>query len=601
MVDDYKKTLKVTWLTDPQNSHPPLIPVSCLTYDNLLNKAILSKDDDFKLYVNKYSKQEQCLLGDPDMRHIKKGDIIQIQRRGFYICDAPYESVCLATGHESPCVLINIPDGSSKDDTAVTKSETVSSAKSGSVKTNKVVKLDNLTPEEAAKAAELQRRKEEKKEARKEGKLKAKQQQKTLENESKTTATNDENTANNSKSIPDKLTNAEQFNHIDSTKCEQSKLEASKVVKSEKEKELLSKKSGTKKQSKLALEASRETHFSDWYSELIVKSELLDYYDISGCYVIRPWAYHIWQSIQRFMDEKLEVMGVENAYFPMFVSKSALECEKKHIADFAPEVAWVTKSGNTDLMEPIAIRPTSETVMYPTFAKWIQSHRDLPLRINQWSNVVRWEFKHPQPFLRTREFLWQEGHTAFADKADAEAEVRQILDLYAEVYEYLLAVPVVKGRKTDHEKFPGGDYTTTVEIYIDGNGRAIQGATSHHLGQNFSHMFNVTYDHPVTGKPAYVYQNSWGLTTRTLGVVVMVHSDDKGLVLPPRVAPYQHVLNVIVEPGAPAMGAKSLCIPFACDFNPTLVCGSPLPDTPCFNRPHCSRKAMYYTLFGRSY
>uniref|UniRef100_A0AAY4BZ72 Glutamate--tRNA ligase n=1 Tax=Denticeps clupeoides TaxID=299321 RepID=A0AAY4BZ72_9TELE len=224
---------------------------------------------------------------------------------------------------------------------------------------------------------------------------------------------------------------------------------------------------------------------------------------------------------------------------------AALEKEKSHIADFAPEVAWVTRSGKTELAEPIAVRPTSETVMYPAYAKWVQSHRDLPIKLNQWCNVVRWEFKHPQPFLRTREFLWQEGHTAFATKEEAAEEVLQILELYARVYEELMAIPVVKGRKTEKEKFAGGDYTTTVEAYISASGRAIQGATSHHLGQNFSKMFEIVFEDPKKpGEKQLAYQNSWGLTTRTIGVLTMVHGDNMGLVLPPRVA----CLQVIIIP-----------------------------------------------------
>uniref|UniRef100_A0A6Q2X3Q9 Uncharacterized protein n=1 Tax=Esox lucius TaxID=8010 RepID=A0A6Q2X3Q9_ESOLU len=224
---------------------------------------------------------------------------------------------------------------------------------------------------------------------------------------------------------------------------------------------------------------------------------------------------------------------------------AALEKEKSHIADFAPEVAWVTRSGDTELAEPIAVRPTSETVMYPAYAKWVQSHRDLPIKLNQWCNVVRWEFKHPQPFLRTREFLWQEGHTAFATKEEAAVEVLQILDLYARVYEELMAIPVVKGRKTEKEKFAGGDYTTTVEAFISASGRAIQGATSHHLGQNFSRMFDIVFEDPKKpGEKQLAYQNSWGITTRTIGVLTMVHGDNMGLVLPPRVA----CLQVIIIP-----------------------------------------------------
>uniref|UniRef100_A0A7M4DZW3 Bifunctional glutamate/proline--tRNA ligase n=1 Tax=Crocodylus porosus TaxID=8502 RepID=A0A7M4DZW3_CROPO len=263
----------------------------------------------------------------------------------------------------------------------------------------------------------------------------------------------------------------------------------------------------------------------------------------NGCYVLRPWAYAIWEAIRDFFDTEIKKLGVENCYFPMFVSQAALEKEKTHIADFAPEVAWVTRSGKTELAEPIAVRPTSETVMYPAYAKWVQSHRDLPIKLNQWCNVVRWEFKHPQPFLRTREFLWQEGHTAFATYEEAAEEVLQILDLYARVYEEFLAIPVVKGRKTEKEKFAGGDYTTTVEAYISASGRAIQGATSHHLGQNFSKMFEIVFEDPKKpGEKQFAYQNSWGITTRTIGVMTMIHGDNMGLVLPPRVACVQVII-----------------------------------------------------------
>ncbi|MCH0628705.1 proline--tRNA ligase [Kocuria palustris] len=284
--------------------------------------------------------------------------------------------------------------------------------------------------------------------------------------------------------------------------------------------------------------------FSNWYSQVCVKGEMLDYYDVSGCYILRPNSYYVWETIQDWFNQHIRKMGVKNAYFPMFVSQKVLEKEKDHIEGFAPEVAWVTKAGSSELEEHIAIRPTSETVMYPYYAKWVQSHRDLPLKLNQWNSVVRWEFKHPQPFLRTREFLWQEGHTAHLTQPEATEEVEQILELYKRIYEELLAVPVIPGRKTENEKFAGGDYTTTVEGFIAATGRGIQGATSHHLGQNFSKMFELLVESPEGGnKPRmYAYQNSWGLSTRVIGVMIMTHSDNKGLVLPPRVAQHQVVV-----------------------------------------------------------
>jgi prolyl-tRNA synthetase len=217
-----------------------------------------------------------------------------------------------------------------------------------------------------------------------------------------------------------------------------------------------------KKETLLGLSAKKEEDFATWYTQAITLSEMIDYSDISGCYILRPWSYFIWEEIQKWFDVKIKELGVSNTYFPLFVSERALNTEKDHVEGFAPEVAWVTKSGTSDLAEPIAIRPTSETIMYPFFAKWIRSHRDLPLEINQWCNVVRWEFKDATPFLRSREFLWQEGHTAHISYDEAQERVLSILELYRQVYEDLLAVPVVKGIKTESEKFAGGFHTTTV-------------------------------------------------------------------------------------------------------------------------------------------
>ena len=232
----------------------------------------------------------------------------------------------------------------------------------------------------------------------------------------------------------------------------------------------------------MAIQYKKEANFAKWYQEVITKAELIDYYDISGCYILRPRSFYIWEQIQAYLDAEFKKGGTENAYFPMFVSHDALEKEKDHLEGFSPEVAWVTKSGQSDLDKPIAIRPTSETIMYPAFSKWIHSHRDLPFKVNQWTNIVRWEFKHPTPFIRTREFLWQEGHTAHADEEDATKWVYTILDAYADCYEKLLAIPCVKGRKSEDEKFAGAYFTTSVEIYVPISGRGIQGATSHQLG-----------------------------------------------------------------------------------------------------------------------
>ncbi|CAL9084482.1 unnamed protein product [Musa textilis] len=313
-----------------------------------------------------------------------------------------------------------------------------------------------------------------------------------------------------------------------------------------------------KKETGLGLTYKKNENFGDWYSEVVVNSEMIEYYDISGCYILRPWTMTIWEVLQTFFDAEIKKMNIKNAYFPLFVTENVLQKEKDHIEGFAPEVAWVTKSGQSELEIPIAIRPTSETVMYPYFSKWIRGHRDLPLKLNQWCNVVRWEFSHPTPFIRSREFLWQEGHTAFATQAEADQEVLEILELYRKIYEEFLAIPVVKGRKSELEKFAGGYYTTSVEAFIPNTGRGIQGATSHCLGQNFAKMFQINFENDK-GEKAMVWQNSWAYSTRTIGVMVMVHGDDKGLVLPPKVASVQ----VIVIP-VPFKDANTDAIFSAC-------------------------------------
>ncbi|CAD6499183.1 BgTH12-04835 [Blumeria graminis f. sp. triticale] len=309
----------------------------------------------------------------------------------------------------------------------------------------------------------------------------------------------------------------------------------------------------TKKQDDIiGITASKADNFSAWYQEVVLKAEMIEYYtEISGFFILRPSSMYIWNTIRKWFQERIENMGVEEASFPMFLSKKSLDKEKSHVEGFAPELAWVTKavstSGDKELENPVAVRPTSEAVMYPYYSKWIRSHRDLPLRLNQWNGVVRWEAKQTTPFLRAREFLWQEGHTAHLTEELASEEVLQILELYAKIYEELLAVPVVRGRKTDKEKFAGSYFTTTVEGYIPSNGRGIQGATSHCLGQNFSKMFDITVEDPFSReagdqKHIHVWQNSWGLSTRVIGVMIMIHGDDKGLVLPPRIARLQVII-----------------------------------------------------------
>uniref|UniRef100_A0A8C7GXZ3 Bifunctional glutamate/proline--tRNA ligase n=1 Tax=Oncorhynchus kisutch TaxID=8019 RepID=A0A8C7GXZ3_ONCKI len=699
---DFKKTTKITWLAE--TPHAPLLPTVCVNYQHLITKPVMGKEDDFKEYINKQSKLEEKMLGDPCLKDLKKGDIIQLQRRGFYICDQPYEPISPYSCKESPCVLLYIPDGHTKEmPTAGSKSKSQAATTPASTAKCKTTPVSAPAPPTASDAStvftcivaqgekvrDLKTTKAPKEEVDKAVKellsLKAQfkhltgqdykpgmglpassapqkaaspssdsascpfacvtQQGELVRKLKSEKAPKDQvdaavkqllafkaefkqitgqeynpgmippdaaptkNAPTPSSSSPSGLYESvtkqgDTVRKLKSEKAPKDQVDcavkqllalktqykaltgedykpvaatgaSSREDKNRKDRENKSEKqaggggggkkqpkgekgkeaslggtggggdSGPKKQTRLGLEAKKEENLADWYSQVITKAEMIEYYDVSGCYVLRPWSYSIWESIKEFFDREIKKLGVENCYFPMFVSQAALEKEKSHIADFAPEVAWVTRSGNTELAEPIAVRPTSETVMYPAYAKWVQSHRDLPIKLNQWCNVVRWEFKHPQPFLRTREFLWQEGHTAFATKEEAAEEVLQILDLYARVYEELMAIPVVKGRKTEKEKFAGGDYTTTVEAFISASGRAIQGATSHHLGQNFSRMFNIEFEDPrKPGEKQLAYQNSWGITTRTIGVLTMVHGDNMGLVLPPRVA----CLQVIIIP-----------------------------------------------------
>ncbi|KAK1578386.1 hypothetical protein Q3G72_029880 [Acer saccharum] len=298
-----------------------------------------------------------------------------------------------------------------------------------------------------------------------------------------------------------------------------------------------------RKETRLGLSHGKDEDFGKWYSEVLVNSEMIGYYDISGCYIIRHWAVVIWDIMKEFFDKEIEEMEVEKCMFPLFVTSAVLQKEKTHVAGFEPEVAWVTKAGKSDLDVDLAIRPTSETVIYPYFSKWIRNHHDLPMKVNQWCNVVRWEFSNPMPFIRSREFYWQEGHTAFATKEEADAEVLEILELYRQIYEEFLAVPVIKGKKSELEKFAGALYTCSIEAFIPNTGRGIQGATSHCLGQNFSakEFFDITFQNEKEKKDS-VWQNSWAYSTRTIGVMVMVHGDDKGLVLPPKVASQQVIV-----------------------------------------------------------
>jgi prolyl-tRNA synthetase len=290
---------------------------------------------------------------------------------------------------------------------------------------------------------------------------------------------------------------------------------------------------------------NKKSNFSEWYTEVIQEAKLADYTKVSGCIVFMPYSYAIWEKIVEEIDKRFKKIGIKNCYFPLLMPKSLLMKEVEHFKGFAPEVAWVTKTGNTDLDEHLAIRPTSEVIMYDSYAKWIRSHRDLPLRLNQWNNVLRWEFKYATPFLRTREFLWCEGHTVFAEKKEAEAESKQIMDIWKEMTEEYMAIPGIHGRKTDKEKFAGAEYTLSVE-HILPDKRAIQGPDFHHDGQNFSKMFKIQFL-DKNEKSQFAYQNTFAFTTRELGVMFAVHGDDKGLVLPPKIAPTQIIIIPIFD------------------------------------------------------
>ena len=284
---------------------------------------------------------------------------------------------------------------------------------------------------------------------------------------------------------------------------------------------------------------TRAADFSAWYNELIAKAELADYSPVRGCMVIRPNGYAIWEEMQKALDGMFKATGHQNAYFPLFIPQSFLSKEAEHVEGFAPEVAVVTIGGGKVLEEPLVIRPTSETIIYAMFAKWIQSYRDLPLLINQWCNVVRWEMR-TRLFLRTTEFLWQEGHTAHATEAEAEAETRQMLGVYRTFMEEWMAMPVLTGLKTDSEKFAGALRTYATEALMQDN-RALQAGTSHNLGQNFAKAFDVTFQ-TAAGGIDHVWSTSWGVSTRMIGGLIMTHGDDNGMICPPRLAQYQIVI-----------------------------------------------------------
>lgn len=279
---------------------------------------------------------------------------------------------------------------------------------------------------------------------------------------------------------------------------------------------------------------SRDVDFAKWYTDVCIKAELIDYSSVKGCMIIRPYGYAIWENIQKELDKRFKETGHQNVYMPMFIPESLLQKEKDHVEGFAPEVAWVTHGGNIELPERLCVRPTSETLFCDHYANTIKSYRDLPKLYNQWCSVVRWE-KTTRPFLRSREFLWQEGHTVHATSEEAKEETLKMLNIYADFCEDILAIPVIKGEKTEKEKFAGAENTYTIEALMY-NGIALQSGTSHYFGDNFARAFNMTFM-DKDNKEKYMYQTSWGMTTRIIGAMIMTHSDDHGLVLPPNIAP----------------------------------------------------------------
>ena len=289
---------------------------------------------------------------------------------------------------------------------------------------------------------------------------------------------------------------------------------------------------------------SMDVDFAQWYTDVVKKAELCDYASVKGCMVIKPAGYAIWENIQKELDARFKATGVENVYMPMFIPESLLQKEKDHVEGFAPEVAWVTHGGLEELQERMCVRPTSETLFCDFYAKDIQSYRDLPKLYNQWCSVVRWE-KTTRPFLRSREFLWQEGHTAHATAEEAEERTIQMLNVYADFCEEVLAIPVIKGQKTDKEKFAGAEATYTIESLMH-DGKALQSGTSHNFGDGFAKAFGIQYA-AKDNTLQYVHQTSWGMTTRMIGAIIMVHGDDNGLVLPPRIAPVQVMIVPIQQ------------------------------------------------------
>ncbi|WP_411675479.1 proline--tRNA ligase [Bacillus sp. S3] len=289
---------------------------------------------------------------------------------------------------------------------------------------------------------------------------------------------------------------------------------------------------------------SMDEDFAQWYTDVVTKADLIDYSSVRGSMIIRPYGYALWDNIKNELDRRIKETGHENVYMPLFIPESLLQKEKDHVEGFAPEVAWVTHGGSEPLAERLVVRPTSEVLFCEHYSKIIHSHRDLPKLYNQWANVVRWE-KTTRPFLRTLEFLWQEGHTAHATDEDAMEETIKMLNVYAELCETILAIPVVKGQKTEKEKFAGAKATFTIESLMH-DGKALQSGTSHHFGTGFAEAFGIQYT-DKEGKLQYVHQTSWGFTTRIIGALIMVHGDDRGLVIPPKAAPTQVMIVPIAQ------------------------------------------------------
>ena len=330
----------------------------------------------------------------------------------------------------------------------------------------------------------------------------------------------------------------------------------------------------------------RAEDFSAWYNEVVLRAELADYSPVRGSMVIRPWGYGIWERMQAALDQRFKDTGHENAYFPLLIPMSFIEKEKEHVEGFKPELAVVTHAGGKELEEPLVIRPTSETIIYHMMAKWVQSYRDLPVLMNQWANVMRWELR-TRLFLRTAEFLWQEGHTAHATADEAEAESRKMLGVYREIMERWIAMPVVTGLKTDSEKFAGAVRSYACEALMQDN-KALQAGTSHFLGQNFSKQFDFKFQ-SVEGKEEYAWNTSWGVSTRLVGGMVMTHGDDQGVVVPPKLAPTQ----VVIVPITKGDDAKSVAVRHKADE----LCGMLLSQqvrAKVDHRDHLSPGARFY-------